>query len=117
MIYQGDKILVKDKIGDKHWKGITFLGGHVEKRERAGQICNTILQRLRLSRITKRKFQKNVIKSDRRWNGRQKQNWKMHKVRSLMRQCLKGLSGKRMNCWMEKRLQGQREWNLKKNRY
>lgn len=33
MIYEDDKILVQDKIGDKHWKGITFPGGHVEKGE------------------------------------------------------------------------------------
>lgn len=33
MVYNGDKVLVQDKIGDDNWKGITFPGGHVEKGE------------------------------------------------------------------------------------
>lgn len=33
MVYNRDKILVQDKIGDDNWKGITFPGGHVEKEE------------------------------------------------------------------------------------
>jgi len=32
MVYDGDKILVQDKI-DKDWGGVTFPGGHVEKGE------------------------------------------------------------------------------------
>ncbi len=32
MVYDGDKILVQDKI-DKEWGGVTFPGGHVEKGE------------------------------------------------------------------------------------
>ncbi len=32
MVYNGDKILVQDKI-DKEWGGVTFPGGHVEKGE------------------------------------------------------------------------------------
>lgn len=33
MIYNGDQVLVQDKVGDDNWKGITFPGGHVEKGE------------------------------------------------------------------------------------
>lgn len=33
MIYHEDKVLVQDKKGDEHWRGITFPGGHVEKGE------------------------------------------------------------------------------------
>ena len=32
MVYDGDKILVQDKL-DPEWPGITFPGGHVEKGE------------------------------------------------------------------------------------
>lgn len=32
MVYDGDRILVQDKI-DKEWGGVTFPGGHVEKGE------------------------------------------------------------------------------------
>ncbi len=32
MVYDGDKILVQDKIDDD-WGGVTFPGGHVEKGE------------------------------------------------------------------------------------
>ena len=32
MIYDGDKILVQDRI-DENWSGITFPGGHVENGE------------------------------------------------------------------------------------
>lgn len=31
IVYDGDKILVQDKIGDDKWKGITFSGGHFKK--------------------------------------------------------------------------------------
>lgn len=32
MVYDGDKILVQDKV-NKEWGGVTFPGGHVEKGE------------------------------------------------------------------------------------
>ena len=32
MVYQGDKVLVQDKISDS-WGGLTFPGGHVEANE------------------------------------------------------------------------------------
>lgn len=33
MIYNGEKLLVQDKVGADNWNGITFPGGHVEKGE------------------------------------------------------------------------------------
>ncbi|MGN0578967.1 MAG: NUDIX domain-containing protein, partial [Ruminiclostridium sp.] len=32
MIYDGDKVLVQDKIS-RSWGGLTFPGGHVEEKE------------------------------------------------------------------------------------
>lgn len=32
MVYNGNKVLVQDRV-NTDWKGITFLGGHVEKGE------------------------------------------------------------------------------------
>lgn len=32
MIYQGDRILLQDRV-KKDWRGLTFPGGHVEKEE------------------------------------------------------------------------------------
>lgn len=33
MVYDGDMILIQDKIDDENWNGVTFPGGHVEKGE------------------------------------------------------------------------------------
>ena len=33
MVYDGDKVLIQNKVDDKSWNGITFPGGHVEKGE------------------------------------------------------------------------------------
>lgn len=32
MVYQGEQILVQDRV-DRNWPGITFPGGHVEEKE------------------------------------------------------------------------------------
>lgn len=33
MVYDGEKVLVQDKVGTGIWKGITFPGGHIERGE------------------------------------------------------------------------------------
>ena len=33
MVYDGDKVLIQNKVDDESWNGITFPGGHVEKGE------------------------------------------------------------------------------------
>jgi len=33
MVYDGDKVLIQNKVDDESWNGITFPRGHVEKGE------------------------------------------------------------------------------------
>ncbi len=33
MVYDGNKVLIQNKVDDESWNGITFPGGHVEKGE------------------------------------------------------------------------------------
>ena len=33
MVYDGEKVLIQNKVDDESWNGITFPGGHVEKGE------------------------------------------------------------------------------------